>query len=254
MAEAEKPDFNVLTVTLLSAYLANNNVTVASNELPELIRSTRAALENDAAQEATAETEYVPAVSMRKSRASRDHLISLIDGKPYKSLKRHLKSHGLTPAQYRERYKLPDDYPMVAPAYSEHRREVAQRLGLGRKKQVVAEPVAETVAATSVPPAAEPLSKAKRERKARPAAEKGITAPATSTTPAENIAAAPAKTRKPQTGKLSLFKTKSGDSDDQATKKEPSVRQRRKATPTPVAATQEPAAPKSKTGATSVAE
>src|SRR3546814_6088442 len=65
--------------------------------------------------------------------ASRDAIISLIDGKPYKTLKRHLSSHGLSIAEYRARYNLPASYPMVAPAYSEHRRNVANRLGqIGR--------------------------------------------------------------------------------------------------------------------------
>jgi predicted transcriptional regulator len=72
-------------------------------------------------------------VSVRKSLGSKDHILSMIDGKPYKSLKRHLSRHGLTPDDYRSRYNLPSSYPMVAPAYSEQRREVAKRLGLGRK-------------------------------------------------------------------------------------------------------------------------
>ena len=58
----------------------------------------------------------------------------MIDGKPYKTLRRHLSTHGLTPESYRARYNLKSDYPMVAPSYSDHRREVAKKLGLGRKK------------------------------------------------------------------------------------------------------------------------
>src|SRR3546814_16633205 len=85
------------------------------------------------AKEAVAALEFVPAVSIRKSLASRDAIISLIDGKPYKTLKRHLSSHGLSIAEYRARYNLPASYPMVAPAYSEHRRNVANRLGLGQR-------------------------------------------------------------------------------------------------------------------------
>jgi predicted transcriptional regulator len=126
-------DVSALTVQLLSAYLANN--TVPSGELAELIRSTKAALTEDGAPEGElAEPEsFTPAVSARKSLASPEHIISLIDGKPYKTLKRHLASRGLTPNDYRSRYNLPPTYPMVAPAYAEHRRAVAQRLGLGRK-------------------------------------------------------------------------------------------------------------------------
>lgn len=132
MAEAEQPDLTALTVQLLSAYVSNN--TVASGELAGLIESTRKALAADGKNEEPAEPVHVPAVTTRKSLASRDHIVSMIDGKPYKSLKRHLSTHGLSPAEYRARYKLADDYPMVAPGYSEERREIAKRLGLGRKK------------------------------------------------------------------------------------------------------------------------
>ncbi len=131
MTEAEKPDLTSLAVQLLSAYVSNN--TVPSNELAGLIHSTKAALAGDPAVVEPTPAEHVPATTVRKSLASPDHIVSMIDGKPYKTLKRHLSSHGLTPAEYRDRYKLPNDYPMVAPGYSEHRRAVAQRLGLGRK-------------------------------------------------------------------------------------------------------------------------
>lgn len=129
MPEADKPDLTTLTVQLLSAYVSNN--AVPSDALADLIRTTKAAL---------AETEKVEApsapapVSAKASLASRDHIISLIDGRPYKTLKRHLFGHGLTPEEYRARYNLPSDYPMVAPGYSEQRSRVAKELGLGRKK------------------------------------------------------------------------------------------------------------------------
>ncbi|MDE8366310.1 MucR family transcriptional regulator, partial [Klebsiella pneumoniae] len=71
-------------------------------------------------------------------------ILSMIDGKQYKTLKRHLSTNGLTPAEYRDRYKLPRDYPMVAPGYSEQRREVAKRLGLGRKPEAPAVAVSES--------------------------------------------------------------------------------------------------------------
>jgi predicted transcriptional regulator len=133
MAENEQADLTTLTVELLSAFVANN--TIDSAELAGLIQSTHTALSGinaPVAVEPPAPT-FEPAVTVRKSLASRDHILSLIDGKPYKTLKRHLSGHGLTPAEYRERYKLAADYPMVAPSYSEHRRAVAERLGLGRK-------------------------------------------------------------------------------------------------------------------------
>jgi hypothetical protein len=76
---------------------------------------------------------------VRKSLASPEHIISLIDGKPYKTLKRHLIARGLTPEKYRSRYNLPASYPMVASAYAEHRRAVAQRIGLGSRKGAAGE-------------------------------------------------------------------------------------------------------------------
>lgn len=132
MADNETADITALTVQLLSAFVSNN--IVSSDSLSDLIKSTRAALTDDISPPASpAEPEHVPAVSIRKSLASDQHIISLIDGKPYKTLKRHLASHGLNEKEYKERYGLPASYPMVAPAYSAARRAVAERLGLGRK-------------------------------------------------------------------------------------------------------------------------
>jgi predicted transcriptional regulator len=150
MSDDASTDVTSLTVQLLSAYLSNN--TVPSGELAGLIAMTRSALAASAVVDTAVEEEvYEPAVSVRKSLGSRDFIISMIDGKPYKMLKRHLSLHGLTPAEYRARYNLPSDYPMVAAAYSERRREVAKTLGLGRKGRVVAvdatpEPVEEVAA------------------------------------------------------------------------------------------------------------
>lgn len=137
MADEIQPSLTELTVDLLAAFVSNN--TVGAKDLPGLIATTHAALAAldgpTAAPEApaAAEEEFTPAVSIRKSLGKREHILSMIDGKPYKTLKRHLATHGMTPADYRARYKLPADYPMVAPAYSEARRETAKRLGLGRK-------------------------------------------------------------------------------------------------------------------------
>ena len=75
----------------------------------------------------------VVALGIIESLASPDHIISMIDGKPYRTLRRHLSGHGLTPEDYRKRYGLKDDYPMVAPSYSESRRAMAKTIGLGRK-------------------------------------------------------------------------------------------------------------------------
>ncbi len=138
MAEDNQPNLTDLTVDLLAAFVSNN--TIGAKDLPELIATTHAALAaldrgdaNGSEPPAAAEPEYQPAVSIRKSLGKREHILSMIDGKPYKTLKRHIARHGMTPAEYRERYKLPADYPTVAPAYSEARRETAKRLGLGRK-------------------------------------------------------------------------------------------------------------------------
>ncbi|RYM13773.1 MucR family transcriptional regulator [Sphingobium cupriresistens] len=175
MADTEQPDYTSLTVQLLSAYVANN--IVASEDLAALIQSTRAALIAETAPEPVETVEHVPAVSVRKSIASREHILSLIDGRPYKTLKRHLATHGLTPAEYRERYGLPATYPMVAQAYSEQRRAVAQKLGLGQRGTQAR---AASAAAAEAPPvapapkveAAAPKPKASRKQPSVVAAAK----------------------------------------------------------------------------------
>ncbi len=133
--EAKQAGVAALTVELLSAYLANNSV--PSEELANLIRSTRSALTEELAPAAVEDpaTRFTPAVSARKSIASPDHILSLIDGKPYQTLKRHLARHGLTPDSYRERFNLPSSYPMVAPSFAAKRRAIAEKIGLGRKKK-----------------------------------------------------------------------------------------------------------------------
>lgn len=123
---------------LTVAWLANPNTRSPADEVPAFLRKmheTVSALlgRTTQAAEAEAPAEYVPAVTMRKSLASRDHIISMIDGKPYKTLRRHLATHGLTPEEYRARYNLKADYPMVAESYSESRRAMAKQIGLGRK-------------------------------------------------------------------------------------------------------------------------
>ncbi len=125
-----------LTIEVVSAFVSQNNI--RPDDVPALIASTHAAiaaLQNPAEPEAAepAEPEHLPAVTVRKSLGSKDHIISMIDGKPYRTLRRHLSTNGLTPEEYRARYKLAKDYPMVAPSYSEARREMAKKIGLGRK-------------------------------------------------------------------------------------------------------------------------
>lgn len=168
MADTEQPDYTSLTVQLLSAYVANN--TVASEDLAALIQSTRAALIADTVAAEPETVEYVPAVSVRKSLASREHILSLIDGRPYKTLKRHLATHGLTPADYRARYGLPETYPMVAQAYSDQRRAVAQKLGLGQRGTQARAAAASAAAAPVEAKTPAPASKASSAKAAKPAA------------------------------------------------------------------------------------
>lgn len=123
------PDLISLTADIASAYLAHN--AISAGDVPGLIESTHGAL--DALVKKSAEPEKpVPAVDPAKS-VKRDGIISLIDGKEYKMLKRHLAINGMTPDEYREAYGLRSDYPMVAPSYSEKRRDLAKKIGLGRK-------------------------------------------------------------------------------------------------------------------------
>ncbi|KQO56904.1 MucR family transcriptional regulator [Sphingomonas sp. Leaf257] len=128
-----------LATDLTIAWLANPNTRSPADEVPAFLRkmheTVSALLGGGATSTAETETpaEYVAAVTARKSLASRDHIISMIDGKPYKTLRRHLATHGLTPEEYRARYNLKADYPMVAESYSESRRAMAKRIGLGRK-------------------------------------------------------------------------------------------------------------------------
>ncbi|MBO1358461.1 MucR family transcriptional regulator [Acetobacter sacchari] len=119
-----------LTAQIVSAHVSNN--TFASEALPALIRDVYTALE--AAGQAAPEPEKLqPAVPIKRS-VFPDYIVCLEDGKKLKMLKRHLQSaYGMTPEQYRERWGLPTDYPMVAPNYAERRSTLAREIGLGRK-------------------------------------------------------------------------------------------------------------------------
>ncbi len=131
-----------LAADIVSAFVSNNSV--PPTDLPALIGSVHAALQNVAnpAQSQAAE-KPTPAVPIKKS-VTPDAIISLIDGKKYKSMKRHLARHGLTAEQYRERYGLPRDYPMVAPAYAAKRSELAKQSGLGQQRRKAAAKDADT--------------------------------------------------------------------------------------------------------------
>lgn len=127
-----------LATELTIAWLSNPNTRAQAEDIPAFLRSMHEAVVSLGEapieqREAEAAPKHEPAVTVRKSLSSPDHIISLIDGKPYKTLRRHLSRHGMTPEQYRERYGLKNDYPMVAPAYAETRREMAKKIGLGRR-------------------------------------------------------------------------------------------------------------------------
>ena len=121
-----------VTSEVVAAYVKQNHI--QPSELPNLIASVHAALGGLGKPETPAQepTKLVPPVSVRKSIAD-DYLVSMEDGKRYKSLKRHLSIRGLTPNEYRAKWGLPSDYPMIAPAYAARRSEIAKTIGLGRK-------------------------------------------------------------------------------------------------------------------------
>jgi len=130
--EANAPgSLNVVFATgIVSAYVRNN--TVNTSDLPDLIRSVHAALQDLSRPAAAAPEPPRPAVPVKKS-IFKDYLICLEDGLKFKSLKRHLRSkYGLSPDEYRQKWGLPADYPMVAPGYSEKRSKLAKKMGLGR--------------------------------------------------------------------------------------------------------------------------
>jgi predicted transcriptional regulator len=121
-----------LTADIVSAHVSHNNVAVG--DLPTLIQNVHKALAGLSGQIAEPEPQPEPAVSVRAS-VKPDYIICLEDGKKLKMLKRHLMTHyQMTPEQYRAKWKLPPDYPMVAPAYAEQRRSLAKKIGLGTKR------------------------------------------------------------------------------------------------------------------------
>jgi len=127
--EHQSADFIGLTSDIVGAYVTKNNV--PASELPALIAATHAALAKLGAPPEPVVEKPTPPVPIRKT-VTPDHIISLEDGKPYKSLKRHLTTRGLTPDQYRQKWGLPHDYPMVAATYAAQRSELAKSLGLGQ--------------------------------------------------------------------------------------------------------------------------
>ncbi len=136
MAEnVEQDQIIELTAEIVSAYVSNNNVD--SRELPSLIKDVHLALNRTAGGLSDPAPEPLkPAISVRKS-ITPDFIICLEDGKKFKSLKRHLRTHyDLTPDEYREKWGLASDYPMVAPNYAKARSSLAKEMGLGQKRSL----------------------------------------------------------------------------------------------------------------------
>ncbi|MDB5545358.1 MAG: MucR family transcriptional regulator [Hyphomicrobiales bacterium] len=124
-----------LAADIVSAYVSNN--TIAAGEVPGLLAEVNTALVSlgKSAPAAVVAEAPRPAVSVRKS-VTDDHLICLEDGKKFKSLRRHLRTqYNLTPEEYREKWGLPGDYPMVAPNYAKARSQLAKQMGLGQQRR-----------------------------------------------------------------------------------------------------------------------
>ena len=127
-----KTELLTLTADIVSAHVSNN--TVAVTELPELIRLVYATLNSQGSEEKVEPVEKpVPSVPIKKS-VTPDYIVCLEDGKKLKMLKRHLKTrYNMSPDEYRKKWGLADDYPMVAPSYAQQRSSLAKKIGLGTK-------------------------------------------------------------------------------------------------------------------------
>jgi predicted transcriptional regulator len=132
--DENETDVIALTASIVSAYVSHN--TIVAENLPNFITSVHAALSNASINGVTEPKEELkPAVPVKKS-IHPDFIICLEDGKKFKSLKRHLRTHyDLSPEEYRERWGLPSDYPMVAPMYAAARSQLAKTMGLGQRRK-----------------------------------------------------------------------------------------------------------------------
>ena len=128
--QAETADVLGLTAQIVSAHVSNNSI--GAEALPSLIQDVYRTLAG-VGKEQVVPDKQAPAVPIKKS-VFADYIVCLEDGKKLKMLKRHLKtSYNMTPEQYREKWQLPPDYPMVAPSYAKHRSSLAKKIGLGTK-------------------------------------------------------------------------------------------------------------------------
>jgi predicted transcriptional regulator len=135
MSDTTSPtQFIALTADIVSAYVSNN--TVPANDIPNLINQVHLALLRvSGGQNETQPEPLKPAISVKKS-ITPEYIVCLEDGKKFKSLKRHLRTqYNMTPEQYREKWQLPTDYPMVAPNYAAARSQLAKQMGLGQQRR-----------------------------------------------------------------------------------------------------------------------
>jgi predicted transcriptional regulator len=132
--DPSQPELVELTARIVSAYVSNN--AIVASDLPHLISETHAALTRATGSLPTVEREeQKPKVPVKKS-VMPEYIICLEDGKKFKSLKRHLRTHyNLSPEEYREKWDLPHDYPMVAPNYARARSDLAKKMGLGTRRE-----------------------------------------------------------------------------------------------------------------------
>ena len=151
--ESSELDLTSLTADIVSAYVANN--ALSGDKIPDLISSIYSALSKASVQGVEPpKVELKPAVAIKKSMTP-EYIICLEDGKRFKSLKRHLRAqYEMSPEEYREKWGLPHDYPMVAPAYAAARSDLAKNMGLGRRSAAPAAAQPELLA--SVKPAEKP--------------------------------------------------------------------------------------------------
>jgi predicted transcriptional regulator len=146
MADETQDNLRTLVAEVAAAYFANSHVGVGeiAAVIGEITKSLAAVAAAPSGDNSAGEAEAAPSRRLTPAQIRRsiapDAIVSFEDGRPYKTLRRHLSVRGLTPEQYREKWGLPNDYPMVAPAYSERRSQMAKELGLGARGRRAAAP------------------------------------------------------------------------------------------------------------------
>jgi predicted transcriptional regulator len=161
MSNETPPNYLELAADIVSAFVSNNSVSVA--DLPSLIGNVHAALRSSGQPTPQRQdAKPTPAISIRKS-VTPEYVISLEDGKQYKSLKRHLTRLGLTPEAYREKWGLPHDYSMVAANYAAKRSELAKSFGLGQRRSRAAQAKTAANDAVKTAPTKAPAKRGRRK-------------------------------------------------------------------------------------------